>query len=168
MKNQLYQMARAAKKAILGPGSIQVEGVWYRVAYEARGAWSESDYPFLKALSRGRTCIYDVGAYIGITALLMSRELNPDGRLLAFEPSAEAAAIIRENASLNGLADTISVINAFVGKLPGGLVEFFETGPSVYNSAHRERAFKPGAIRPVLKPTVTLRGDRLHPGPLAE
>jgi FkbM family methyltransferase len=158
MPGRWRELGRAIKKATLGTGRIDLGGDRYAVAYEARGAWTEPDYPILRALARGRRCIYDVGAYVGITALLMGRALGPGGRLLAFEPSPQAAGIIRENADLNGLAESITVVNGFAGARPGALVEFYDSGPCVYNSAIAGRSALRGgpSIRPTLVPTVTL------------
>jgi FkbM family methyltransferase len=158
MRDQWRELGRAIKKAALGAGSVDLVGDRYTVAYEARGVWEEGDYRILQALARGRRCVYDVGAYLGITALVMARGLGTGGRLLAFEPTPKAAGIIRENAVLNGLADRITVINAFVGSRPGALVEFHGSEPSVYNSAIASRSALRGeaGIQTALTPAVTL------------
>jgi FkbM family methyltransferase len=53
--------------------------------------------------------MWDVGANLGFFALLAARLAGPDGRVVAFEPVPAAAALAREAASLNGLADRIVV-----------------------------------------------------------
>jgi FkbM family methyltransferase len=88
----------------------------------------------------------------------MSRSQGPGGRLFAIEATPKAAGIIRENAALNGLADRITVVSAFVGARPGTLIKFYGSEPSVYNSAVASRAALRGekSTQPVLTPTVTL------------
>jgi FkbM family methyltransferase len=149
------QVARAARKALAPTAELRVLDRAFRVVHEARGAWVEHDYPVLRELARETEVIFDVGANIGMTALLMADAMAPSGRLYAFDPSPDACRIIRNNAALNGLQSKIRVIDTFVDESSGNLVEFFTDSTSVFNSAVR-RVVGGFAPSPVLKTTVAL------------
>jgi FkbM family methyltransferase len=161
------QAAKAVKKAILGNGRLVLLGRTFRVVYESRRAWIEADHSVLKRLAQGRSCVYDVGAYIGITTLIMGSEIHPLGKLVAFEPSSQASEIVRDNVALNNMSDRVMVVNAFVGSQSGRLIEFYESGPSVYNSSIPSREVGPTGLKPTLKPSITLDDfadySRTHP-----
>ena len=63
----------------------------------------------------------DVGAHIGMYALLAARELQGRGRVLAFEPNPAARAQLEENVLLNGCANVI-VVAAAAGEAEGRAV----------------------------------------------
>lgn len=48
--------------------------------------------------------VFDVGANIGFFSMIAARLVGPNGRVIAFEPLAENAALIARNAALNGFA----------------------------------------------------------------
>lgn len=57
---------------------------------------------YLEAVVRPGWSVVDVGANIGYFTLLLCRAVGPAGRVVAFEPDAEVAAILRENLLENG------------------------------------------------------------------
>jgi FkbM family methyltransferase len=61
---------------------------------------------------------YDIGANLGFFSLLGARMAGPDGRVIAFEPHPANAALIKENATLNGL-QTIHVCELALGRQTG-------------------------------------------------
>jgi FkbM family methyltransferase len=67
---------------------------------------------FLDLLSPGDV-VYDLGANIGWYSLLAARAVGVDGRVLAFEPSVQNAALAEINARQNGF-DNVMVIPAAV------------------------------------------------------
>ena len=115
---------RALKKAVLGTSTVQLVDKIYRVAYEARCCSEESDYRILARLAHGRTCVFDIGANIGASALVMASNLSSGGVLYTFEPAESACLTIRENAMLNGLEERLRIINALVGATSGSIAEF--------------------------------------------
>ncbi len=58
--------------------------------------------------------ILDVGAHIGSFTVVMAKGL-PGARITAFEPSAQRAACLRRNVTVNGLHDRVTVVQAAVG-----------------------------------------------------
>lgn len=51
--------------------------------------------------------VFDVGANLGFFALLAGRLTGPSGRVVAFEPLPESAAVAREHARLNRLEQVV-------------------------------------------------------------
>lgn len=64
---------------------------------------------------RGRKCVLDVGAHIGLVALPAASVLDPSGTLVAFEPSGANRAMLERNVALNGLSDRVRVAPLLVG-----------------------------------------------------
>jgi FkbM family methyltransferase len=60
----------------------------------------------------------DVGANVGIYSVLAASKIMPGGRVLAFEPEPEVAAILAENFELNGL-DPAFIVRSAVGDHDG-------------------------------------------------
>lgn len=117
--------ARALKRALLGKTRVTVGGEVFEVAYNTR-EWREGeDYPLLRRLARGRGCIFDVGANMGQTALLMSTVMAKGGRIFAFEASEQACRVLIENVSCNRVSDIVVPINAVVAERSGDVLDFY-------------------------------------------
>lgn len=71
----------------------------------------------LHALGRGDT-LADVGANVGVFTLLATAV---GGRVVAFEPDAEARSWLVRNVQLNGCTDRVQVIDAAVGRQCGSI-----------------------------------------------
>ena len=52
----------------------------------------------------------DAGAHIGYFSVLAGRRVKPNGKVYAFEPIRENAALLRKNAVANGLEDVIDLV----------------------------------------------------------
>jgi len=125
-----WDAARAVKRALLGKARITVGGETFVVAYNTRG-WKEGeDYPILRELARNRTCVFDVGANMGQTALLMSTALAERGRIFAFEASEQACRVLVENVSRNHLDGKVVPVNAVVAERSGEVIDFYWEGAS--------------------------------------
>ena len=125
MRSRWHDMGRALKRAIFSKNRVSLTGHRFSVVYEARGAREDRDYPVLCELARGQRCIFDVGANMGLTSLLMASEMDRKGRIYAFEASEEACRIIKENTALNGFEGRIQVVNAVVWEKSGMTLDFF-------------------------------------------
>jgi FkbM family methyltransferase len=66
----------------------------------------------------GDVCL-DVGANVGAYVLQLAHWSRPGGRIIAFEPSPAAAAILTHHVRLNGLAERVEIVRAAVGAEPG-------------------------------------------------
>lgn len=97
----------------------------YQVVYEARKHKEDRDYLFLQALAHDRRCLLDVGANLGLTALVMARSAGPEAALYAFDASEAACQLIQRNAQLNNLGGQIQVVNAVLGDRSGLTIPFY-------------------------------------------
>ncbi|PYU78784.1 MAG: hypothetical protein DMG50_26200 [Acidobacteria bacterium] len=74
----------------------------FRENYESELSYLES------ALSRGKTFV-DVGANLGIYALVASRIVGQSGRVIAFEPSVQSFPRLKQNIALNGITNVMAL-----------------------------------------------------------
>jgi FkbM family methyltransferase len=73
------------------------------VIHEIRG--ENPEYQVMKSLLAVGGTFIDVGANFGTFSLLASRLVGASGRVIAIEPQARLAAMIRESAGLSGIAN---------------------------------------------------------------
>lgn len=78
---------------------------------------TEVEAAFLACL-RSDATVYDIGANVGWFSLLAARRVGPGGRVIAFEPSVENAAVLQANASSNDFSN-ITAIPAAVADRDG-------------------------------------------------
>jgi FkbM family methyltransferase len=72
-------------------------------------------FHFLRQTIQPGDVVLDVGAFLGIYAVLAARWSGPDGRVIAFEPTPSSAAIARHHLACNGLTeDRVHLIEAAV------------------------------------------------------
>ena len=150
-----WRLAAASAYRGLRPATeTTLLGARYRLRREARPRLAgDRDYAVLQALARGRHCILDVGANVGLTALVMAETMAPDGRIFAFEASERGSYLIRDNAMLNGLGEHITVVNALIADHSGLALDFY--GDAASGSA----SIIPGYLdhnRPLSKATLAL------------
>lgn len=100
--------------------------------------WSEADlFEFIKGhVSNGDT-ILDVGAFLGIYAVLEARFAGPRGRVVAVEPTPWSASIARRHVEFNAGANApIVVVEAAVGE-EDGQADFYEYREPYVNALER-------------------------------
>ena len=72
-------------------------------------------FEFLAHTIRPGDIVLDVGAFVGVYAVLAARWSGPGGRVVAFEPTPSSAALARRHLAFNGLGpDRVSLIEAAV------------------------------------------------------
>jgi FkbM family methyltransferase len=72
-------------------------------------------FEFLKQTIRPGDVVLDVGAFVGIYAVLAARWSGPDGRVIAFEPTPASAAIARKHLAFNGVGpERVQLVEAAV------------------------------------------------------
>ena len=72
-------------------------------------------FDFLARTIRPGDIVLDVGAFVGIYAVLAARWSSPGGRVVAFEPTPSSAALARRHLKYDGLGrDRVSLIEAAV------------------------------------------------------
>lgn len=72
---------------------------------------------FLMNLRMSGKTVYDIGGYVGITAMFFSRAVGETGRVITFEPNPTNAAAIRQHLTLNQLRN-VEVIEIGLGAAP--------------------------------------------------
>ena len=86
-------------------------GVRYLVPHDAEPAL----FGFLKRTIRPGDVILDVGAFVGIYAVLAARWSGPRGRVVAFEPTPSSADVARRHFAFNGLGpERVQLVEAAV------------------------------------------------------
>jgi FkbM family methyltransferase len=115
---------RSMKRALLSRHRETLVGHRYCLAYETRGRQEDEDYPLLADLARDAKTVFDVGANVGLTSLVMSAVLAEGGKVYAFEASESACLVIRENLLLNGLETRVEIVNAVVSESSGVVHRF--------------------------------------------
>jgi FkbM family methyltransferase len=77
-------------------------------------------FAFLRQTIRPGDVVLDVGAFVGIYAVLAARWSQPGGRVIAFEPTPSSAALARRHAAFNRVDGVeIDVIEAAASDQPG-------------------------------------------------
>jgi len=140
--------------ALRPTGEVTMLGARYRLRSKARPRTAgDRDYAVLQTLARGKRCILDVGANVGLTSLVMSATMAADGLIYAFEASEQGCYLIRDHIALNGLNGRVQVINALITERSGHTIDFY--GDAASGSA----SIIPGYLahnRPLQKATLAL------------
>jgi FkbM family methyltransferase len=74
-------------------------------------------------LARGRSCVFDVGAKVGMTAMCMAGAMTA-GTVFAFEAAETSCFVVDRNIRLNALDRRIVAVNATVGSVSGTLCKY--------------------------------------------
>jgi FkbM family methyltransferase len=113
-------------------GAVELETdvgpMWYpehcRVltpAVRETGVWEPQDgAEIVAALQPGMTVV-DVGAHVGYFALLASRAVGPQGRVIALEPSPQNHRLLRANVARSRARRNVRVVNAAAWREDGTL-----------------------------------------------
>jgi FkbM family methyltransferase len=87
-----------------GPyGWLKIDPAWHEW-FKGESAEIEVTTTLKDLLHRGMCC-YDIGANIGFYSLLASRQVGPEGKVVAFEPDPRNCDSIREMIQKNGLTN---------------------------------------------------------------
>jgi FkbM family methyltransferase len=116
-------VGREVLQLIRPPRTVTIAGQPFRITGASRFDHDDRDYAVLRELARGCWRIFDVGGYVGVTALLMARASG--GEVWTFDASDTACRTIEANAALNGLARRIHPVQAVVAARSGQLVDFY-------------------------------------------
>ena len=74
---------------------------------------------------RGKKCILDIGAHVGLVSLPVGDMIDPNGVVIAFEPAAINRRLLHRHISLNKVSSII-VVDAVVGEDDREAVDFWE------------------------------------------
>ncbi len=82
----------------------------------------EGSFRAMKKRVREGAVVLDLGANVGMYALLLARWVGAAGKVFAFEPAIQTADRLRHHVNLNQLADRVEVIQSAVGNTVGEIL----------------------------------------------
>lgn len=125
----LNENLQSLKKILLttfrknGLFNLSLVGKNYKVCYEASHYKEERDYAVIKSLAKDKCCIFDVGANVGTSTLLLAEQNQAS--IYAFEASEYACKIVLQNMTANKIDKRVTVINSLVGDKSGEIIPFY-------------------------------------------
>jgi FkbM family methyltransferase len=129
----LGRLTRAARSA-LGARSItvDVDGIELSGGVEHRGYLYRGAHGSAEATTRRlfrdaigpRTVVLDIGAHLGLYALVAAREVGQSGHVYAFEPDPRTFSRLVRNVEVNGFGDRVTTLEKAVSDREGE-VSFF-------------------------------------------
>jgi FkbM family methyltransferase len=161
-RGYLKNKYRVAAPAVPTPGLLRLPQDWWERAPRLRarrlglhldldlrdnlqrtiyfvGTYERSLIAFLARELRHGDVFADVGAHVGLHALLAARRLHQlgSGTVVAFEPSADSAAALRRAAAANRLA--LNVVESGLGRSDGRIELFADPGYGVADAGVRSQ-----------------------------
>ena len=110
----------------IGPyGPFRLNGIFAFSDFEHWGGGHNDAFVACVEACRGKHCVLDIGAHVGLVALPMASVMAPGGRVVCFEPAEANRRLLLEHAALNGFA-AIEVNPCLVGAETRPDVPFFE------------------------------------------
>lgn len=141
----------------IGPyGPFKLDGEFAFSDFAAWGADTGLNRGFAACIEacRGASCVFDVGAHIGLVTLPASQVLAPGGVLHAFEPAAANLGFLRRHIALNGLTN-VTVEDSLVGAEANDAAPFFECDDAA--GINSVTPLRPEAqLKPVYRSQITL------------
>ena len=89
---------------------------------ESGGVLEPGTAAVLMALLRPGDTMVDVGAHIGTMTLPAARAIGPEGRVIAAEPAARTAALLRRSLHINSLTEYVTLHECAAGAMNGEAV----------------------------------------------
>ena len=121
-------------KTVGGYGPFRLSGLFAFSDFENWGSGHNAMFRACVEACRAKSCVFDIGAHIGLVALPMSRAVAGQGRVFAFEPAVANRRLLAHHVRANR-ADNIEIVEHLVGDDERERVAFFEAvEPSGMNS----------------------------------
>lgn len=117
--------SRPTAHRIGGYGPFLLHGEFAFSDFEHWGTGHNRGFARCVEACRGKGCVLDVGAHIGLVTLPMSSAIGDGGRIFAFEPAAANLERLRAHLVLNQVSN-VEVVDALVGADDRESVPFFE------------------------------------------
>lgn len=111
---------------------------------------------WLKQYTVPGSIILDVGAQFGLYSMLAYRHIGQEGRIFAFEPSPDTAAVLHRHLVNNNMTDRVEIVQAAVGPQEGE-VTFYMAGTHPCNTL-APTTVDPVKLTPVTVKAVTVDG----------
>jgi FkbM family methyltransferase len=81
--------------------------------------YEQDNFDFLKASVKPGDTVLDVGAHIGLFAVIASQLTGNKGRVIAFEPAPATFSLLEQTVRINKASDAITTVQKAVGSGPG-------------------------------------------------
>lgn len=94
--------------------------------FEAWGGNHNRGFEACIEAARGKSCVMDIGAHIGLVSLPLSTVIASNGSVIAFEPASANGAYLNDHLKSNKVTN-VTVITDLVGDKELESVEFFES-----------------------------------------
>lgn len=124
----LGQTGLFVEQSIGGYGPFHLD---IRFAFSNFSSWGEDRHNdgFKACIEacRGKNCVFDIGAHIGLVSLPMASVLAPGGFVVSFEPAMANRTLLARHALRNHLSDTIRIEDGLIGEESGTEVAFHES-----------------------------------------
>ena len=125
---------RLITKRIGGYGPFRINGLFAFSDFENWGRAHNAGFRDCVEACRGRRCVLDVGAHVGLVTLPMSSVIAPDGTVFAFEPAEANRRLLESQIAGNGFGNVV-VCPDLVGREARENVRFYELAePSGMNA----------------------------------
>ena len=126
------------------------------------GEFSEHEVRVMTHVVADGAVIVEAGANIGVLTVPLARAAGPTGRVIAYEPQAPLAALLRHNLAANGL-ERVEVRQAALGRVHGTVrippVEYHRSGN--FGAVSMQRGAAPDAVEVPLETVDDLQLARL-------
>lgn len=117
---------RCCTQSIGGYGPFRLDAKFTFSDFEHWGGAHNDGFSDCVEACRGKMCVIDVGAHIGLVSLPVLSVMAPSGVLVAFEPATANRALLERHLSLNGFSGRVHVESALVGAKDCLETQFFE------------------------------------------
>ena len=142
---RLYRLAlrvvgsnRSADTRIGPYGPFRLDARFAFSDFEHWGGAHNDGFAMCIEACRGKRCVIDIGAHIGLVSVPVASVLADSGRIVCFEPATANRRLLERHLTLNGLAQRATVGHRLVGERDMDQVPFFEmTSASGTNSIAR-------------------------------
>jgi FkbM family methyltransferase len=81
--------------------------------------YEKDNFDFLTAAVKQGDTVLDVGAHIGLFAVIASKLTGANGKVIAFEPAPATFNLLQQTVKINNAGNTITTIQKAVGSEPG-------------------------------------------------
>jgi len=159
-KSAWRRVAKYALRELRGSGSIALPGGSRKLSLGSRHCRVQPDYEILYSLARGRQCVFDVGAKVGMTAMTLAAAAD-QGVVYAFEAAESSCLVLRRNLVRNGLDARVHVVNAVLGAVSG---QSFEYHWNLVSGRSGIVMAPPDGATPIQKVTTSLDDFADHAG----
>lgn len=130
MKEFIYRLVNMVMLGKGLPRTINGFKLWLPTRYFKYfpADYEKENFELLSATCREGGLVMDIGAHIGLFAVIASKVVGKTGKVLAFEPAPSTFKLLQKTVAINKKEDTIDVFQKAVGRKVGKTVFFVSDG----------------------------------------